>query len=87
MALAYGARALGTVFTIEYIFSSLLFAGTDEMSFSDAAAHITFINSSWIEIGKWVRSMPSNRDRRVYKRAIIAISLRFFVFAINIAIL
>lgn len=41
MALAYGVLALGTIFLIEYIFSSLLFSDVEGISLSDAAALIT----------------------------------------------
>jgi len=86
-ALAYGILALGTIFLIEYIFSSLLFSGVDGISLSDAAANITFRNSSWIEIVQWISRLVSQPERQVCKRAIIAIILRFIVFAIDIGIL
>lgn len=53
MALAYGGLSLTTIFVFEYIFSYLLFSDADGISLSDAAAYITFSNSSWIEIVKW----------------------------------
>ena len=82
MALAYGILALGTIFLIKHIFSSILSSGKKGILLSDAAANITFRNSSWIEIIRWTVSLFNTRDaeRMFCKRAILAVFLRFFIF-------
>jgi len=73
VGLVYGTLALGTIFLIEYIFSSLLFSNTNGISISDAAAHLTFGNSSWLDIGKWLFPLTREREKKICKRAIFAI--------------
>jgi len=86
IALAYGVLVLGTIYLIEYICASILLSGADGMSLSEAAANITFRNSNWIQIAGWMRSLFLQRKRKC-KRAIVALFVRFFVLAIDIAIL
>lgn len=56
---------------------------------SDAAAHIAFSHSSWLEVFRWVfLKRPGKRAwRRICKRAALALLLRSAVIAMDLAIL
>lgn len=89
LALAYGALALSKIFLVEYILAGVLFSNADGVLISDAAAHIAFSNSSWLEVCRWVLlARPGKKaERRVCKRAVIALLLRVVVLLIDLAIL
>lgn len=88
-ALAYGALALGTIFLVEYISEGILFSKAGGILTSDAAAHIIFSNSNWLQVLSWiVLNRPEiKEDRRICKRAILALVLRFSVLVIDLIIL
>lgn len=69
LAVAYGSLALGTIFLVEYISSALLFSKANGILISDAASLITFSNSSWLEIFRWVfiERPGNNAERRIGK--------------------
>jgi len=89
IAFAYGALALGTIYLVEYIFAGILFSSVDGVLVSDAAAHIAFNNSSWIQVVGWLIFKRPGRtpNRRICKRALFALFLRAVVLLIDLAIL
>lgn len=88
-AVVYGTLALATLFLVEYVFAGILFSQADGFMISDAAALIPFSNSSWLEVFRWVfLKRPGKRsERRVCKRAFLALVFRLVILIIDLAIL
>lgn len=85
MALAYGTLALAAIILLEYISAGILFSKAKGILISDAAAAVTFSNASWFDLGQW--AFVNKPARRICKRAVLAIFLRYFIFALDILIL
>lgn len=74
---------------VEYISAALLFSKATGILISDAAALIAFSNSSWLEVIRcvFVKRPGKQLDRRICKRAVLALFPRVVVIAIDLIIL
>lgn len=90
-AFFYGSLLLATISLVEYIFTGVLFSKANGVIISDAAAHVAFNNSSWFEVFCWIFMKRPPRstcsERRVCKRAALALFLRIGVLVFDLVIL
>lgn len=82
MAIAYGLIALATIMRVEDIAELLLFRDRETTTFSDLGSFVTFRNSTWVELAKWIFQ---RRDPRVSRRPLFGVFLRIIVTLAEVA--
>ena len=83
----YGAIALFTIYLLEYVSSRLLYSSAEGILLSDAAAQTTYSGASFIKLIEWFFNRPAAIQRRLCRRALVGIFLRYLILCADIGIL
>lgn len=86
-AILYGAIAISTIYLLEYVSGRLLYSTAKGILLSDAAAQITYSSGSFIEFIKWFANQPNPRQKRLCRRALLGIFLRYLILCADVGIL
>lgn len=84
IGLLYGIVAIATIFCVECISEKVLFFKSEGIVSSDIAARISYSNSTWFDVGRWLFQRSNNP---FCKRPILALIHRLFVVLVDILII